>query len=119
VDEQTGLPLRVRETLEGRLRSELRVTDLEVNRRLPEDTFEIRLPPGAEVLRTDGGFRRIELDEVAGIVGYAPLVPANLPDGYRLSEVAAARRPAPTGAEGSNRHRAASSRSRTDAAWTR
>lgn len=102
VDQQTGFPLRVRETLEGELRSELRIDDLEVNGRLPESAFEIRFPRRAEVLRTDGGFRRVGLHEVAGIVGYSPLVPARLPEGYALSEVAAARRPAPTGAEGEN-----------------
>jgi outer membrane lipoprotein-sorting protein len=102
VDQQTGLPLRVRRTLRGRLRSELRVSGLTVNGQLPPNAFEIRFTRGADVLRTDGGFRRVALDRVVAMVGYSPLLATRLPDGYTLSEVAVARRPALTGAEGAN-----------------
>jgi hypothetical protein len=53
-------------------------------------------------MRSDDGFRRVELGEAASIVGYAPLVPASVPDGYELAEVAVARDAAPTGAEAAN-----------------
>ncbi len=53
-------------------------------------------------MRTDAGFRRVPLDRVAGVVGYAPLVPRAMPEGYRLAEVAVARRGGPTGVEGGN-----------------
>lgn len=54
------------------------------------------------MLWTDGGFRRLALNRVAGIVGYSPLLPTRLPDGSTLSEVAVARPPALTGGEGAN-----------------
>jgi hypothetical protein len=39
---------------------------------------------------------------VDGRVGYAPLVPAHVPDGYELAEVAVASEAAPTGVEAGN-----------------
>jgi hypothetical protein len=49
----------------------------------------VRFPPGMEVTRSNGGFRRTSLNGVQPLVGYAPLVPAWLPEGYELAEVAA------------------------------
>jgi outer membrane lipoprotein-sorting protein len=102
VDRETGIPVRVLETNDGAFWREIRIEDLVVNADLPPDTFRLEFPPGAEVLQSDDGFRRVELDEVAGIVGYAPLVPAWIPDGYELAEVAVAREAAATGSEAAN-----------------
>jgi len=102
VDRGTGLPVRVVTTLDGAFRGELRVDRLAVDAPLPAGTFRIRFPAGAEVLRSDAGFRRAELAEVEGIVGYRPLVPREVPPGYRLAEVAVARTAGPTGVEGGN-----------------
>ena len=96
VDQATALPVRVVATLEGSLRSELEVDDFAVGTRLAADTFTVHFPPRAEVLRTDGGFRRRALAQVAASVGYAPLVPTRVPDGYRLAQVAIARSADPT-----------------------
>src|SRR5262249_7804536 len=62
----------------------------------------LRFPRGADVMRSDDGFRRVPLRTVAGAVGYAPLVPRWVPDGYRLAEVAVARAAGPTGKEAGN-----------------
>jgi outer membrane lipoprotein-sorting protein len=102
VDRETGIPVRVLETNDGEFWREIRIEDLAVNADLPPDTFRLDFPPDAEVTRMDDGFRRVELGEVAEIVGYAPLVPASVPDGYELAEVAVARERAPTGAEAGN-----------------
>jgi hypothetical protein len=102
VDQGTGIPVRVLETNDGAFWREIRIEDLAVNADLPPDTFRLEFPPGAEVMRSDDGFRRVELGEVAPIVGYAPLVPASVPDGYELAEVSMARGAAPTGAEAAN-----------------
>jgi hypothetical protein len=53
-------------------------------------------------MRSDDGFRRVPLAGVAAAAGYRPLVPAWLPAGYHLAEVAVAREAAPTGKEGGN-----------------
>ncbi len=51
----------------------------------------------------DFGFRRVPLARVESIVGYAPLVPAWVPEGYELTEIAVAKESGyPTGAEGGN-----------------
>jgi hypothetical protein len=102
VDQETGIPVRVLETNDGDFWRELRIEDLAVNVDLPPDTFRLEFPPGADVARMDDGFRQVELSDVAGIVGYAPLVPAWVPEGYDLAEVAVASEAAPTGAEGGN-----------------
>jgi outer membrane lipoprotein-sorting protein len=102
VDRETGIPVRVLETNDGAFWREVRIEDLVVNDDLPPDTFRLAFPPGVEVMWSDDGFRRVELGEVAGIVGYPPLVPAWVPDGYELAEVAVARASASTGSEASN-----------------
>jgi outer membrane lipoprotein-sorting protein len=96
VNEASALPVRVVATLRGSLRSELRIEHLAVDTTLPAGTFRLRFPAGAEVLRTDEGFRRISLGEVGAATGYKPLVPTRLPPGFRLSEVAVAKSAAAT-----------------------
>ena len=102
VDRQTGMPVRVVETKHGSVLRELRIEQLAVNAELPAGTFRLDFPAGAEVMRSDDGFRRLGLGEVAGAVGYAPLVPDWVPDGYRPTAVAVARESGPTGKEGGN-----------------
>jgi len=102
VDRETGMPVQVVELKHGSVLRTLSIEQLHVNEAVPAGTFRLDFPAGAEVIRSDDGFRRVGLDAVAGTVGYAPLVPAWVPDGYRLAEVAVAREAAPTGKEGGN-----------------
>jgi hypothetical protein len=102
VDQETGIPVRVVATLDGKFRSELRVKDLAINDALDPDEFTLRFPPDVNVERSDLGFEHVQLDQVSGVVGYAPLVPASIPEGYRLAEVAVAPRSQQTGVEGGN-----------------
>jgi outer membrane lipoprotein-sorting protein len=102
VDRATGIPVRVLERKNGSFLSELRIEDVAVDERLAPDSLRFEFPAGAEVMRSDEGFRRIELVEVADAVGYGPLVPSWVPDGYDLAEVAVAAESAPTGAEAGN-----------------
>lgn len=103
VDQQTGIPVRVQEKQGERVLNELRIEKLLVDEPLARETFTLRFPQDIEVMRGDEGFRRVELGEVAGAVGYEPLVPARLPEGFELAEVAVAPRSGvPTGAEGGN-----------------
>jgi hypothetical protein len=90
VDRASGMPVRVTESKAGAVLRELRIEELAVDRPLPAATFRLELPAGAEVMRSDDGFRRVPLDRVAAAVGYRPLVPAWVPDGYALAEVAVA-----------------------------
>jgi hypothetical protein len=102
VDQETGMPVQVVELKHGSVLRELSIEQLRVNEDVPPSTFRLAFPAGAEVMRSDDGFRRVGLADVAGAVGYAPLVPAWVPDGYRLADVAVAREGAPTGKEGGN-----------------
>jgi hypothetical protein len=102
VDRQTGIPVQFVEKKNGKVLSELVIEDLVVDGELPPDAFRIDFPPGAEILRTDAWFRRVELAEVESAVGYAPLVPARVPEGFELAEVAVATRGTPTGSEAAN-----------------
>jgi hypothetical protein len=102
VDQETGVPVHVISYLHGRVRSELRVEKLAVDPKLGATEFSVRFPTGTHVERTDAGFRRYRLDQVRDEVGYPPLVPSLVPDGYKLEEVAVARRSLQTGVEGGN-----------------
>jgi hypothetical protein len=102
VDRATGMPVRIVESKHGAMLRELSIEHLTLNPSLPASTFKLAFPAGADVMRTDDGFRRVPLDQVAADVGYRPLVPTWIPDGYRLADVAVAQQAAPTGKEGSN-----------------
>lgn len=78
VDRATGMPVRVVD--HGR---ELRVEHLAVDATLPAATFRLAFRGGAEVMRSDDGFRRTTLASVT------TFVPAWVPAGYRLTTVAA------------------------------
>jgi hypothetical protein len=102
VDQATGFPVRAVWTRDGKFVRETRLEDLRINQEVPEDGFRLEFPPGAEVERQDLGFRRVSVHEVEGIVGYDPLLPSWLPQGYRAAEVTASRKGTPTGAEAGN-----------------
>jgi hypothetical protein len=102
VDQQTGFPVKVVATFEGRFMSELSIEDLATDRQLPPGTFDLEFPAEANVTHRDGGFRRVSLSGAENVVGYEPLVPSSVPDGYELAEVAVARRAQETGVEGAN-----------------
>jgi len=102
VDRQTGFPLRITETLAGRFLQEIRLSGLVVNGPVDQGAFSLTFPPGTRAFVQDAGFRRLPLDQVAAAVGYQPLLPKTVPDGYRLAEVTVARQSQPTGSEGAN-----------------
>jgi hypothetical protein len=97
VDRETGFPVRAIGSNDGKTIYETRIEDVEVGGDLPQDTFTLEFPPGVEVFRSDAGFRRVSLDEAGSVVGYDPLVPRSVPEGYELSEVAVAKRAGATG----------------------
>lgn len=72
--------------------------NLQQEAQIPPSLFSPSFPEGAEVERLDRGFRRVELGEVAGAVGYEPLAPTWLPDGFELLHVAVGTEPAANGA---------------------
>jgi hypothetical protein len=103
VDEETGFPLRIVETKDGTFLDEIRIEELVIDPELTASDFTIRFPAGTKVDRSDDGFRRVRLDQVESFVGYDPLVPAYVPDGYQLAEIAVAEDATyPTGSEGGN-----------------
>jgi hypothetical protein len=104
VDRETGLPVRVLETQDGAFLREIRIENLVVNPEIAPGAFEPSFPTNAEVMRMDEGFQRVSLEEVSGVVGYAPLVPVRIPSGYELAEVAVARKGGGTGVEAANPH---------------
>jgi len=103
VDQQTGIPVKIVETFQGRFLYESRIENLAVDRDLPPGTFALDFPPAWKVEHRDFGFHRVPLARVESIVGYAPLVPAWVPEGYELAEIAVAKKSDyPTGVEGGN-----------------
>jgi hypothetical protein len=102
VDVQTGIPVYARWTVDGKLRRELRITSMDLDPDVSRSRLTVDVPDGVAVSRSNQGFERVELDEVEHVVGYAPLVPTWLPDGYGLADVTVARRGGPTGSEAMN-----------------
>src|SRR4029453_14483098 len=102
VDQETGFPVHVVATNDGGTVYETRIEGLTVNPSLGSGPFRLEFPTGSEVARSDQGFRRVPLDEVRSRVGYDPLVPADVPEGYELAEVSVSQKPVSTGVEGAN-----------------
>lgn len=100
VDQASGFPLRVTETLAGRFLYELRLSELVVDAPVDPSAFALTLPVGPKVGHFDYGFRAVPLDQVAAVVGYQPLLPADVPAGYRVAEITVARQSQATGSEG-------------------
>ncbi len=104
VDRQSGFPLRITETLGTKFLNEVRLSNLVVDGPVDPASFLLDLPAGAQPFRQDVGFRSVSLDQIAGVVGYTPLLPApaSLPPGYQLAEVTVAPQAQSTGSEGAN-----------------
>jgi hypothetical protein len=102
VDRQSGFPLRVTESLQGQFLHGVRLSGLVVDEPVDPSAFELDFPAGIEVFRQDVGFRQVTLDQAAGVVGYQPVLPADVPAGFELAEVTAAAEGGPTGTEGMN-----------------
>lgn len=89
IDAETGLVLDYLATFEGEEQSALVATSFEVfSDRL--DVFTLPPDTPAADFTFDQGFQRATLDQVAGLVGYEPVLPAVVPDGYVLDAVAVA-----------------------------
>lgn len=102
IDRQTGLPLRIEETQSGRFLHAITVSGLKVNEPVDMARFLLEFPVGVHPFVQDLGFRAVELEEVAAAVGYAPLLPRELPAGFVRAEVTVARTSPGTGKEGMN-----------------
>ncbi len=102
VDRESGFPLRVTSSLEGRFLQEIRLSGLVVDEPVDRAAFDLDFGPDVEVFRQDFGFRRVTLDEAGAAVGYRPILPAEVPAGYELAEVTAAEQGRETGNEGAN-----------------
>jgi hypothetical protein len=98
VDRETGIPVRDRLLHNGRFAGEWRIEGLRVNAGRTE-VFKLQPREGQKETTYDMGFRRMSLERAASVVGYRPLVPAWVPPGFELGEVAVARRSRPTGDE--------------------
>jgi hypothetical protein len=89
VDKQTGLPVRMQQTLRGVVTQEYRLSNVRLNEALPAGSFTVTLPRDINVRRRDGHFRTVPLNHAAALAGRHVVLPATLPDGYRLAQVAA------------------------------
>lgn len=102
IDQATGFPVKVTETRSGSLIEEVRLEKLEFNPELTAQDFRLTFPEGVQVGGYDAGFRRVTLDGVKDVVGYEPLLPGSVPDGFKLAEIAVAQVSQGTGKEGMN-----------------
>jgi hypothetical protein len=98
VDRETGIPVQDRSLRNGRFAGEWRIEGLRVDAGTKE-TFRLQPRKGQQQTRYDMGFQRVSLERAASVVGYEPLVPAWLPEGFELGDVSVARASRPTGDE--------------------
>jgi len=103
VDQASGFPLRIVETRGSVVVEELRIEQLEVDQPLAQRLFKPLVPAGATLSVVDAGFRAVpQLGWVCAAVGYRPLAPLRVPEGFTLGAVTVAETGRPTGKEGMN-----------------
>ncbi|MHB8868131.1 MAG: LolA-like protein [Thermoleophilia bacterium] len=102
VDQATGFPVRVVETLKGGLVREIRLEDLELDPILADDAFTVVFPPNMDVTPLDQGFRRVSAADASATAAYQPPLPAAVPEGFELTLVTVAEQSTGTGKEGMN-----------------
>jgi hypothetical protein len=88
VDQATGVLLSLRETSAGRPVRSITASSMEVSDQVDRSRFQLQVPPGVKTTTEPRGFRAVALDEARPLVGYDPLVPAEVPEGFRLQTVA-------------------------------
>jgi hypothetical protein len=105
VDPDTYLPVAVSQFRDDQPWEDTRIDNLSVDAPLGAENFAVPLPAGAQVTPADGGFRRVASPaEATAAVGYAASVPADIPEGFKLAEVAVsgqAQSPGAVNADGS------------------
>ncbi len=109
VAKDVGLPVHIVYWVEGEPILDWSLSDLEVDPELPADAFVLDIPPGVpadHIEREDHGFGAVELTRLrtdgANAVGYVPVLPTEVPDGFALTEVKVAEVGRPSGKEGMN-----------------
>jgi hypothetical protein len=91
VSPDTRLPVAVSFLIGGQPWEDVRVDNLAVDAPLGAENFVIPLPGTTRLTPIDGGFRRVASPaEATAAVGYAASVPAYIPSGFKLAEVAVA-----------------------------
>ena len=103
IDAETGAVLVLSTSLAGQpfMRWETKAISLSPD--LRDFSFVIPSESGDDVSRVDEGFVDTQLSLVESKVGYRPLVPKTLPEGYSLSQIVTKRaKGEPTGANGAN-----------------
>lgn len=97
VDQQTAVPLRITQSVDGRVIWNVRLEDPVVDGEAEAGRFRPALPNGVRVTRRNLGFRPTTVERVAAVAGFEPPLPSSVPQGFELDEIAVNTRPQPTG----------------------
>lgn len=97
VDQATGLPIRTVRTSAGRVTGELVLRRLVVDAPVDRATFRLELPEQSRPSSIDVGFAPVDEAGVEAVVGYRPLLPVAVPEGFARTHLAVARVAAGTG----------------------
>jgi hypothetical protein len=100
VDRATAFPVRARVLLDETAIQEYRLEELELDLPLTRGQFNMTFPEGVEATTSDNGFARVP--DPVSVVGYTPLEPSWLPDGFVPSLSVVASEAAATGRGSSN-----------------
>ena len=77
VDQETGFPLRITESLDRQFLHEIRLTTLVADAPCAGVDVHHFVPGGCSGFRQDAGFRPVSPSEATRLVGYEPLIPTD------------------------------------------
>lgn len=102
VDKESLFPVRVVGTRLGKSFDEVSLGDLKLNETYSDSEFHLAVPKGAKVQTLNQGYRIVERSQVKSTVGYEPFMPAYVPGGFALAQIAVNKDAGVGGPEGSN-----------------
>lgn len=88
IDQGLTLPVEIAAADGDEPRWSVELSEVTIDGPPPAGGFGVPSPPLAPVQRTDAGFVRVPIGDVAAITGTRAVRPELLPDGYELAEVA-------------------------------
>lgn len=103
-DEETLLPVSIKEVRFGRPLTDIVVSDLLVNPTMTQADFNVVIPNGSHVENgNNGGWRQFpDLASASKAISYQPLQPAFVPDGFVLTNIFVTKDAGCSGGECSN-----------------
>ncbi|MDF2944992.1 MAG: hypothetical protein K0S01_3850 [Herbinix sp.] len=88
VDKETDLPLQRQSAMQNAIQYKVTFSSIEFEDGIPSELLVYNIPSGYEEIDTNPEQVISTIEEVESIVGFQPLIPEDIPEGYTLKKMA-------------------------------